>query len=267
MSRVVGKFGLRPTPHGVRWPLKFSSYVDATKLPPIPDGDFGHTDLLTQPIGIYCNDQLGCCVVSGAEHETRLWHAEGSGRDELVFDDDTTISNYTLLGNYDPEDPYSDQGCDMVNAAQIRMDKGILDSNGKAHRVGAALQLQPGNWEQLLYACYYFDGVGLGILVTAAMQQAFQNNEPWDVDCFNPNDVEGGHYVPAVARVGGDIVVITWGQPQRLTRALYTADQFNTTVFAYASPEKLRNGKDLNGLSWSDMRADINALATLAEAA
>ena len=255
MTRTVGKFGLRPTPHGRLLEYKFADFVDATKLPPIPDGDFGHLSLVTKPLDIYLNDQLGDCVVAGSQHETRLWVAEGTGSDSVVFDDASTVKNYELLGNYRPGDPDTDQGCDMVRAAQLRIRDGIVDATGKTHKVGIALQLQPGNWEQLQYALYLFDGVGIGILVTQEMQQAFADGKPWDVDQFNPNNAEGGHYVPGCARKNGNAVVATWGEPQELTRDLYTTPQFNTVTICYASAEKLRNGVDMEGIAWSQMRS------------
>jgi hypothetical protein len=264
MTRTAGKFGLRPVPHGMRWPIKFGDYVDLTQLAPIPKGPFGHMKQLTKPLGMYMNDTLGDCVVAAKQHTTRLWVAEGTGSDTVTFSDDTTVKNYTLLGNYNPDDPDSDQGCDMLTAAGIWLKKGIADDTGHRHKPGIALQLQAGNWEQLLYAAYYFDGVDLGILVTPDMQDAFAAEQPWDLPQFNINDVEGGHCVPVEARVDEEGVLlpelITWAAPQTLTKALYTAPEFNTITMCYASEEKLRNGVDEEGLSWSDMRSDIKKL-------
>lgn len=244
--------------------MTFSDYVDITQLSPLPAGDFGHTNLVTLPWGMYLNDTYGDCVVAGGEHETRMWVAEGTGSDTVVFDDAATVKNYTLLGNFDPNNPVSsDQGCDMLTAAKLRISQGIIDSAGNTHKLGAALQLQPGNWEQLLYAIHLFDGVGLGILVTQAMQTAFSNSQPWDLPQFDPNNVEGGHYVTAVCRKDGLPNVVTWAGLQPLTKALYTAPQFNTITLCYASQEKLKNGVDLEGLSWSDMRTDAPKIAQL----
>src|SRR5271168_3829395 len=115
--RAAGKFGLRPVPHGMQWGFKFGDYVDATRLPPIPAGDFGHTKLITKPWEVYLNDKLGDCVVAAKQHTIRLWHAEGTGSDTVTFSDDTTVKNYELLGDYNPDNPNSDQGCDMLTAA------------------------------------------------------------------------------------------------------------------------------------------------------
>jgi hypothetical protein len=247
----------------MKWALKFGDYVDLTQLPPLPSGDFGHTDQVTEPWEMYLNDQLGDCVVASKEHVTRLWVSEGTGSDTVTFGDPTTVKNYELLGNYNPNDPSSDQGCDMLTAAHLWLTKGIADDNGKRHKPGIALQLQAGNWEQLLYAAYLFDGVELGILVTPDMQSAFEAEQPWDLPDYNLSDVEGGHCVPVVARKDGLPELITWAEPQLLTKALYTAPQFNTVTMCYASQEKLRNGVDLEGLSWSDMRSFIGKVARM----
>jgi hypothetical protein len=266
MTRTVGKYGLRAPAPGQRWGFKFSDYVDLTQLPPIPSGAFGHMSLVTKPWDVYLNDQLGCCVVSGAQHEHRLWVAEGTGTDTVVFDDASTIKNYELLGGYQPGNSSTDQGCDMLTAARHRIREGIIDANGKVHKLGIALELDCGpgylNMEQFWYACYLFDGLGLGIGVTRQWQRDFEVEAPWDVVDYNPNDIAGGHYVPAMARERNGRLyadVITWGEKQKITVAGLQA--CTDIVMCYATKEKLRNGRDMQGLSWSDMRSDIRKVA------
>jgi hypothetical protein len=222
------------------------------------------------------NDVLGCCVVSGAEHETMLWTAEataGTRLSQAVFDDYRTVKNYELLGNYTPGLTDTDNGCDMLHAAELRIRRGITDADGKNHKIGVALQLECGpgylNMDQFWYAAYLFDGTGLGIGVTAQMQQDFADGVPWDATSFNPDQVVGGHYVPAVAREVATLHgtsaleadVISWGEKQSITVA--GLQVITNTVLVYATPEKLASGKDLEGLGWSDMRADIKKLSRI----
>jgi hypothetical protein len=272
-ARTVGKYGLRLPAPGHKWGFKFSDYVDLTALPPIPAGAFGHMDVVTKPWGIYKNDTLGCCVVSGGEHLVRLWCAEGTGADTVVFDDVATVKNYHAWGNYDPGNPDTDQGCDMIHAADLWIRDGLVDANGNIHKIGIALELDCGtnylNMDQYWYANYLFDGVGLGILVTSDWQQDFAVGATWDAADFNPNDVVGGHFVPAMAResvnLHGQTVfesdVISWAEKQPIT--VPGLQVCTTTVMCYATQEKLRNGVDLNGLSWSDMRSDIQKIAAM----
>lgn len=113
-QRIPGKFGLRPVPYGHKWELQMDAYADLKALPPLPIGAFGHTSKVTKPWEMYLNDELGDCVVAGKQHCLRLWLAEGTGSDTITFDDACTIRNYELLGHYNPANPDSDQGCDML---------------------------------------------------------------------------------------------------------------------------------------------------------
>jgi hypothetical protein len=268
MTRTVGKYGLRPTPLGLKWALQFGAYVDLKALPPIPKGAFGHMTAVTKPWDIYMNDQLGCCVVSGSQHNIRLWVAEGAGSDTVVFDDKSTVSNYMLMGGYVPGDPDTDGGCDMVKAAEMWMKHGVIDANRNVHKIGAALQLDCGpgylNLDQLWYADYLFDGIGLGIGVTQEWEDDFAAGKPWDAADYNPRNIMGGHFVPLYAREtsGGTMFgeIVTWGEPQSITES--GLQICTNTVMVYATQEKLHNGKDMEGLGWSDLRSDIRKVVS-----
>jgi hypothetical protein len=272
--RPVGKYGMRAPAPGVRWKLRMGDYVDTTSLPPIPKGAFGHMDSVKVPWGMLKNDELGCCVISGAEHEHMLWNAE-AGKPIPQFGDKSTVTNYEKLAGYVPGNPDTDQGTDMVAAAHKRITQGIVDEQGKRHYLGIALELDCGpgylNMTQLWYAAWLFDGLGLGILVTPEWEDDFAVGKPWDASDYNPNNIAGGHYVPLMARevdtlhgpsstvYNADIV--TWGAKQAVT--IPGLKVCTTTVLAYASQEKLNNGKDIDGLSWSDMRSDIKRIAKM----
>lgn len=272
-QRTPGLFGLRPTPLGHRWQMPMSAYMDLTSLPPIPSGAFGHMAMVDKPWGMYLNDQLGDCVVAGKQHCLRLWVAEGTGSDTLVFDDACTIKNYELLGHYQPGNPESDQGCDMLFAAEMWMKHGIWDAAGNIHKIGLALELDCGpgylNMDQFWYAAYLFDGLGLGIAVTDDMQADFADGIPWSAQSYNPSRVIGGHFVPAMAREVANLHgtssletdVISWDAVQPIT--IDGLQAITTTVLVYCSAEKLRDGKDMEGLSWSDMRSDARKVTKL----
>src|SRR5271165_1339972 len=101
--------------------LKFANYVCPWQLPPLP-AQFGHERLVTD-WGMLLNDQLGCCVISGGEHEHLLWNKEAGKT--VTFDDKATVANYHAIGGYDPNNPDSDQGCDVQVAADYRRKTGL----------------------------------------------------------------------------------------------------------------------------------------------
>jgi hypothetical protein len=147
----------------------------------------------------------------------------------------------------------------MEVAAKYRRQTGLLDTDGKRHKIGAYVALEPGNLSQLWYATYLFDGLGIGVEFPAQWMDAFNKGRPWG-KVARPKP-EGGHYVTGPAYRGGSEIVISWGLPVRLTPAGY--QQFNDETMAYLTEEKLVNGKSLEGFDLATLRKDL-ALVTAA---
>jgi hypothetical protein len=151
----LGKLPARPD--AVK--LKLANYIDTSVLPK-PPAEFGHERLVTQ-WGMLGNDNAGCCVWSGAGHEVMLWNREAGKTVNITTT--STLRNYSLVTGYDPNDPSTDQGTDMQAAASYRLKTGLLDADGKRHKIGAYVALKPGDLTELWYATYLFDGVGIGV--------------------------------------------------------------------------------------------------------
>lgn len=248
---VTLKLGKTPArPDAVK--LKFAKYIDTSVLPK-PPATFGHERLVTN-WGMLGNDTAGCCVWSGAGHETMLWNRE-AGR-TINITTTSTLRNYSLVTGYNPRDPSTDQGTDMQVAASYRRKTGLLDANGIRHKIGAYIALEPGNLTQLWYATYLFDGVGIGVEFPAQWMDAFNAGRSWGA--VRRPHIEGGHYIPAVAKRDRKATAITWGLPVGITTAGYS--QFNDETLAYLSEEKLTNGVSLEGLDLAALQADLAAV-------
>src|SRR6516164_1546829 len=127
------RLGKRPArPHAYQ--LHFGNYFNFSKLPK-PPAVFGHEGLVSdwQMLG---NDQYGDCVFAGAAHEEMLWHREG-GLELPPFDDKSVLENYSEVTGFNPADPNTDQGADVVKAATYRKNIGLLDAAGNRHKVDA----------------------------------------------------------------------------------------------------------------------------------
>ncbi|PXW28783.1 UNVERIFIED_CONTAM: hypothetical protein DES50_11167 [Williamsia faeni] len=238
--------------------LRLSTYLDTSVLPK-PPAEFGHEGLVSS-WGMLGNDSWGDCVWAGAGHEIMLWNAEA--QTTVAIDADATLHNYSQVTGFDPNagapghNP-TDQGTDMEKAARYRRRTGFIDANGHRHKIGAYVALRPGNLNDLWYATYLFDGVGIGVEFPAQWMDAFNEHRPWD-SVAHPT-IEGGHYITSVAKKGGTATIVTWGCGIPLTAAGY--QQFNDESLAYFSEEKLLNGKDVNGFDIDALRADLAALA------
>lgn len=239
--------------------FRFDEFVDTAQLAP-PPTSFGR-DRLVKRWGMKGNDVAGDCVFAGAAHEIMLWCAEAGA--PVHISDNTTLKNYAKITGYDPRQTDAqgnnptDQGTDVASWLGIRRKIGFLDDGGHAHKIGAYVALEPGNQDQLRFAAYYFDGVGIGVRFPEQWMDSFrQGGRTWTA-VRNPNYV-GGHYITNVAFRDGRPVIVTWGAEVELTLGGYaqTCDE----AYAYLTPEKLQNGVDSNGFNYSQLTAKLAQL-------
>jgi hypothetical protein len=222
--------------------LRFSSYVSS--LPAVPT-TFGH-DRLIKPAawGMLGNDEQGDCVWAGAAHETMLWNAE-AGR-HVGFTTSGVLSDYHQVAGP------GDDGTVVRDAYSFRKATGVQDASGRRHRIGAYVQLEPGNVDHLWQALYLFGAVGIGIRFPSSAMSQFQAGQRWSVVPGSP--VEGGHYIPVVARRDG-IVCVTWGREQRMTKGFY--EEYCDEAWATVSVEALTGKRSLEGFDLAALNVDL----------
>lgn len=232
--------------------LAYSRYASLPELPTPPE-DFGHYDLVDPQWNMFMNDQLGCCVLAGGEHETMILVKEGGGTVE--FDDNCTIANYAAVGHYDGT-PQTDNGCDMEYAARYRRRHGLLDANGNRHKIVAYAALGTGNLAELAQASYLYGAAGLGIVITQAQMDQFGDSQPFD---YVPNSKElGGHYIPIVGRKNGLFYCVTWGKLHPVTPRLIT-EQADEAI-AHFSREMMIKNVSLEGFNDQLLIGDLKAI-------
>jgi hypothetical protein len=233
--------------------LKLSDYLTPTKLP-TPPKSFGHDGLINSlGWGLLGNDTVGDCVIAGGAHETMLWNTVGG--QAVSFTTQSVLSDYSAITGYNPNDPNSDQGTDTQQAAKYRQDVGLLDAQGKRHKIGAYLALTPGDYKQLLIAAWLFEAVGLGVNLPRSAMSQFDKGREWTVVKGSPD--EGGHYIPLIGH-HTNLVVVSWGRAIRMSRGFY--QKYNDESLAYLSEEMLINGKSFEGFNLDQLRSDLAAL-------
>lgn len=240
--------------------FKFTDFATVSGMP-APPSHFGHERLVKQ-WGMMGNDVAGDCVFAGAAHEIMLWNAEAGKT--VNISDNTALYNYALTTGYDPhakpdaqgENP-TDQGTVVAEWLSRRRKVGFIDDDDKAHKIGAYIALEPGNADQLRYAAYYFDGVGIGVNFPQQWMDIFnRGGRTWPA--LKSPDYVGGHYVSAVAFRDKRPVIVSWGQKIELTLGAYaqTCDE----AYAYISQEKLIKGVDLQGFNYPKLVDYLNQL-------
>jgi hypothetical protein len=248
------KLGKKPArPGAVKF--KLASYLIKPQLP-TPPKVFGHQALIGANWQMLGNDRYGDCVWAGAAHETMLWNKEA--KRVIPFDNAHVLKDYSAVTGFDPNDPNTDQGTDMQEAASYRRKTGVRDKHGKRHKVIAYLALKIGDPDQLALAMYLFGATGIGIRFPNTAMDQFNAGKPWDV--AKNAKIEGGHYIPGLGRdAKGNIIVVTWGKIQLMTPRFYK--KYCDEVVAYVSSEALdAGGKSLEGFNLAQLRSDLNAL-------
>lgn len=252
MTLYLGKAPARP---GAIRP-KFSTYLNTSVLA-TPPAEFGH-DRLVGNWGMLANDSVGDCAIADALHQTMLWRAEAGMSTPMT--DACAIANYSAVTDYNAGDPSTDQGTDVPQLVNYRYTTGLKDAAGNSHKIGAAVALEPGNWEELVYALYYSDGVTLGIQMSQQWMDAFQPGTDiitWD-KVSRPKNI-GGHAITGVAFHDNLARIVTWGTDiVGITDAGYA--QASDETYAFFSAEKLKNGVDLNGFDAEKLLADLPLL-------
>lgn len=243
--------------------FKFTDFAKLSQMP-APPTSFGHEQLVKQ-WGMLGNDVAGDCVFAGAGHEIMLWNAE-VGK-PVRISDATALYNYSKFTGYNPHqsDPITgenptDLGTDVAQWLSLRRKVGFFDDLGVAHKIGAYISLDPGNADQLRYAAYYFDGVGIGVNFPQQWMDIFsRGGRTWPA-LRNPNYV-GGHYITAVAFRNRRPVIVSWGQKVELTLGAYA--QVTDEAYAYLTPEKLAKGIDLQGFNYAKLTDYIRQLRSV----
>lgn len=219
---------------------------------PAPPPKFGHQKLISRWF-VLGNDQYGDCVWAGAAHETMLWNREASRI--IDFTDTEVLADYSAVTGFKPDDPSTDTGTDMQEAASYRRKTGVQGSGGR-HKVGAYLAVPLKSAALLQTAIYLFSAVGVGFEFPDYAMDEFDNHETWHIK--TGGSIVDGHYVPAIGYDSRYIYVVTWGQIQKMTWGFYR--KYADEVIAYLSPEMLNNNKSLEGFDLSTLQADLAQL-------
>jgi hypothetical protein len=251
MPFKLGKTAARPA----AVTFKLVNYL--TPALPVPPRKIGHHNLLPIDIGMLGNDSYGDCVWAGAAHESMLWNDMASR--QVTFSDQSVLSDYSTVTGFRPNDPNTDNGTDMSDAAKYRQKTGVIDANGVRHKVDAYLALTPGDAVQLRQALYLFGAVGVGVKFPTFWMGKFNAGLEWTYR-KNPT-FEGGHYISAMGSASprGAITIATWGTLHTMSTRAY--EHYNDESIAYVSLEALTSsGKTLDGFDIDQLRADLRAL-------
>lgn len=233
--------------------FSFASYFSKPNLP-TPPKVFGVWQHFWN-IKNFQNDKIGNCVWAQAANETASWyHDVGKW---VEFMDEGVISDYSAATGYVLGNKDTDKGTDMGKASEYRRKTGIIDRYGRRHKIDAYVKLRVRNFDDLVIAMYLFGAIGIGLLMPDYTQTDFDKKIPWDVK--KHKKIIGGHYVSGCGiDENGDIIIITWGRYQRMTRKFF--EKFNDESACYFSIERTINRTSPEGFHAEKLIEDLKSL-------
>ena len=231
--------------------LKFKSYFKS--LPPIPqsiDWTAGITNFL-----MCGNDTVGDCTCAGAAHLEMIWESNAKTSTVPTTEEPLTsqvLAAYSAITGYNPSDPNTDTGADLLTVLNYWTNNPIANYNIKAYT-----QLPLNNLNDIRAAIALFGGVYMGVQLPDDAQTAFSNGQPW-IDTTD-NNIEGGHCIVLVGYTPQYFTAISWGAKQLLSPDWFT--KYADEAYAVISPQWINAyGTAPSGFNLAQLEADLQAL-------
>jgi len=252
----IGKLGKQPK-RVDRRTFKLSQYLKIEELPKAPLA-VDWTKRVPQ-YGMLLNDRLGDCVVAGMMHLAIGWQAN-AGQTADAPSDPEVVAAYSAIGGYDPADPTTDQGCNMLTALKYWRNNG-LTVGGKKSQIVAFAEVDPANDVEVKAALWLFGGLFTGF----QMPKSVQNADTWRVPVCGLHGKGkpgswGGHCAPLAAEDGsGGFQAITWGKLVPTAHSFLGA--YCEEAYAVLSPAWIeQSGQAPCGFDLATLQKDLAAL-------
>jgi hypothetical protein len=238
--RQLGKL----LPERDRRTLRLSQYIDDRKLRPIPKEDNNYAKMSQWTMAK--NDELGCCVVSGAVHMIQVWSSMAA-REKILPDGMVERTYFDRTGGLD-------FGLHVLSFLKWWRSDSIA-----GHPLGAFVAVNPTNMDLMKTAIHLFGGVytGLGLPLSA------QGQDVWGVVTGGLSSVPyswGGHLtVCCQYDKHGNLYNYTWGEKVPMTPAFTSC--YCDEAYALLSLDWFtKDHKTPDGLAWKDLKSDLDKI-------
>ena len=237
------KLGKKPARHDPRT-LAYGNYRTAAAAPP-PQAHWGHG----LPYTVLGNAQYGDCVEAGYAHQVQIW-GDRAGK-PFVPTDAEAIGAYSAITGFNPSQPSTDQGTDMLTAV------GYWKSTGLGgQKITAYATLNTRARAEISEAVAWYGGAYIGIQLPLSAQD--QVGSEWTVTT-GPNAVAGswgGHCVPVSGYDKDQLWCVTWGALQAMTWEFLTT--YCDEAYVLLATEWIAGtGQAPSRLAWGQLLADL----------
>lgn len=196
--------------------------------------------------GMYRNDSLSDCTAAAVAHAVCTWQ---SYVPPLRFPTDADVVNlYAATSGYVPGNAATDRGAVCLDVLNYWMRNQI-----GGETLSAFCAVDPKNQGDVRLALEIFGGLYAGVTLREAQ---LAGSGVWDATQDMP---VGGHCIWVVAADEDGLTCITWGAPQRMTWAFWSAA--TDECYALLSPSWTRGGRTPEGFPIASMIAEMDELA------
>lgn len=232
--------------------LKLSNYIRKAALPPAPAEVSWITRLTAaEALPMYLNDKLGDCVAAAAGHMIQQWNFY-AGHPAQPTDADI-LTSYEAVGGYDPGNPNTDNGMDMLSYLNYWRTTGL-----GGHKILAFMSVDWTNQEEVRSAIQIFGNVYIGVqLPTSAQgQTAWTVTQGGIYSAAGQPGSWGGHCIPIDAGSPETYTVTTWGTTLKMSHNFF--EDYCDEAFAVLSQDWIGvTGDSPEGLDLAQLQADL----------
>lgn len=240
----AGPLGKLPPKHDTRT-LRLQDYVDPDSLPLVPNTQDWLLDG-PEDWGMFRNDTEPVCVAASAAHLLQQWTLNATGK-ILTVPDSSVTEMFTRIGG-------TANGAYMLDGLRFLQQVGLLDAEGKRHKILAYFKVNPRDHAMVRAACLFCTGLYFG----ATLHSGIWGAEVWDAP--GPSErVEGGHAMSLGRWTPPGFV--TWSRDQEATAAWW--DHEVDELYGGISEDSLDGaGKSVIGLDVDRMLDDVRRVTS-----
>lgn len=235
------KLGKRPAVKDART-LRYADYRTSAANVPWRSAHWGHG--LTY--GMLGNDKYGDCVEAAFAHQLQVWD-DRAGNGPFAVTTADVLADYAAITGFNPDDPNSDQGTDMLTANKYWRSKSLID---------AYATVAPLNDAEVKESVAWYGSLNVGLAMPVSAQG--QVGGVWDV-VSGPSGQAGswgGHCVPVVGYTPRGLFAVTWGALQAMTWDFFRTYCDESYVFLSKS-WIAATGTSPSRLAWGQLDADL----------
>lgn len=230
-------------------PFKFGKQAAKRSLKSLALSNYLHMGTVAFPpvqawerpieLGMLGNDSVGDCTIAGHYHLRMIQRSVAQAGNPLNVTTEQALADYTAATGYNPSDPSTDNGANMLDILKFYGDKFVT------------IDVQ--NIDQVKAANYIFGGLYIGFSVPQSMVDELNSgiDPTWK---FVPNDKPSGegHCVDPCGHGRAGLALASWGKYYRTSWEFWQA--WVDEAYAIVNTDWIKasgispSGLDLNGL-------------------